>query len=453
MGGKDAIRGFEIQIAVALSESLVTPQEWDTVEIEPSAVSEKVDLLWVFPGGRKRHVQIKARSRPFTRAGVDQLAADLAAASPGADTELVLVGPTTTEVTDGSVVRGVKITIRPPDLRDVEDAARYRLVTLLERECEGDPPPTVIITQVWNDLLHILRRGAVSGRRVGRRELITELLRASQSALEAAGDRASHVEYTDELRMLLFDRRGYRKQMNSGTFASMRHGVVLVIINILVAATVACATTSLSYKLSANQFLVLVLASSVGVLIGTFAGLCFGIACAHVEGVPQRASARAGAVAGGLATGIAAGIVIVASPQLRIPEAVVIGIASGLAFSAILGVTLEWGLGQIRRTQSRPYSLIGFSGWSAVIVGGAAFCVSRDVRIALETGGAYGVSLLIFFLVRNPTLFALSGAAAGGFAVFRAGDGGFWPAVVFAAAFFAGCTTDWKIWSSTGNVD
>ena len=73
-GGPVAIRGYLVQTLVALLEALDADKDWISVTLEPpDHVSEKIDILWQYPGKIKA-VQVKSSINPFEDADVKQWA-------------------------------------------------------------------------------------------------------------------------------------------------------------------------------------------------------------------------------------------------------------------------------------------------------------------------------------------------------------------------------------------
>ena len=89
-GGPVAIRGYLVQTLVALLEALDN-KDWLSVTLEPDHVSEKIDLLWEYPGSTKA-VQVKSSVNPFEDAAVNRWARDLEASKGADEYELILVG-------------------------------------------------------------------------------------------------------------------------------------------------------------------------------------------------------------------------------------------------------------------------------------------------------------------------------------------------------------------------
>ena len=132
-GGQVAIRGYLIQTLIGLLDALDDARPWLSVTLEPNIDSEKVDILWRFPDGRKA-VQVKSSKNPFTKSDIEQWAAELEAWRRADEYELVLIG------TPGSPsvakLRHVgKVSVPQPlnlDLRAFKEQAAHRLDGFLQ---------------------------------------------------------------------------------------------------------------------------------------------------------------------------------------------------------------------------------------------------------------------------------------------------------------------------------
>lgn len=91
-GGAIAIRGFLVQTLIGLLEALEDEATWTSVTLEPDVDSEKVDILWMFPGRRSKAVQVKSSQNPFNKGDVTRWAEELAAWRRADTHELILVG-------------------------------------------------------------------------------------------------------------------------------------------------------------------------------------------------------------------------------------------------------------------------------------------------------------------------------------------------------------------------
>ena len=76
-GGQPAIRGFLVQTLIALLEAVKDKPPWISVTLEPNLTSDKVDILWEYRDGSRKAVQVKSSQNPFSKAEVQQWAAEL----------------------------------------------------------------------------------------------------------------------------------------------------------------------------------------------------------------------------------------------------------------------------------------------------------------------------------------------------------------------------------------
>jgi hypothetical protein len=109
VGGREGNRGYLIQAAIALLESLTDPH-WESVTLEPNHASEKIDVEWIGKAGRKA-IQVKSSINQISKADAEQWADDLQKSKVADIFELVLVGPCAQSVAEmrsfGVTVQGV----------------------------------------------------------------------------------------------------------------------------------------------------------------------------------------------------------------------------------------------------------------------------------------------------------------------------------------------------------
>ncbi|HEY4261333.1 MAG TPA: hypothetical protein VGM98_14295, partial [Schlesneria sp.] len=91
MGGQEGNRGYLVQSVVALLHSLDDPT-WSSVTIEPSSLTQKVDILWVGQAGC-RAVQVKSSINQMTVTQAKAWATELRAEVIADSYSLILVGP------------------------------------------------------------------------------------------------------------------------------------------------------------------------------------------------------------------------------------------------------------------------------------------------------------------------------------------------------------------------
>ncbi|MCX7426882.1 MAG: tetratricopeptide repeat protein, partial [Planctomycetia bacterium] len=127
-GGPAAIRGYLVQTLVALLETLDVDGDWISITLEPDHVSEKIDILWQYPGKIKA-VQVKSSENQISVADAKRWAEEFLSARHDADKlVLVLVGPSSQAVLDLGQVEQVEVP--PPqnlDLPGFIERAAHRL--------------------------------------------------------------------------------------------------------------------------------------------------------------------------------------------------------------------------------------------------------------------------------------------------------------------------------------
>ncbi|MBC8871588.1 MAG: SUMF1/EgtB/PvdO family nonheme iron enzyme [Planctomycetes bacterium] len=117
---------------IALLEALDEERPWTSVTLEPDIDSEKVDILWQYPG-RTEAVQVKSSINPFGKADVERWAAELEAWQKADEYRLVLVGTVSPSVSKIGHVG--KVAVPPPknlDLSGLREQAAHRLHRFLE---------------------------------------------------------------------------------------------------------------------------------------------------------------------------------------------------------------------------------------------------------------------------------------------------------------------------------
>lgn len=141
-GGPVAIRGFLVQTLIGLLEALDDKRAWNSVTLEPDVDSEKVDILWEYPDGTKKAVQVKSSQNPFVETKVETWAADLEAWQQADEYELVLVGIVTPAVAKlhsiGKVAVPAPKTLDIPALKE-QAAQKLNHFLKQQRLPHGDP--------------------------------------------------------------------------------------------------------------------------------------------------------------------------------------------------------------------------------------------------------------------------------------------------------------------------
>ena len=76
MGGREGIRGYQIQTLICVLDGLDVSNLWVTVTIEPVDESEKVDVAWQY-ADRRRVVQVKSSQNQINLPDAKKWANDL----------------------------------------------------------------------------------------------------------------------------------------------------------------------------------------------------------------------------------------------------------------------------------------------------------------------------------------------------------------------------------------
>jgi hypothetical protein len=59
MGGQAGGRGYLVQALISVLDALANDHDWAALALEPDVSSDKVDILWEYPG-RRKVVQVKS---------------------------------------------------------------------------------------------------------------------------------------------------------------------------------------------------------------------------------------------------------------------------------------------------------------------------------------------------------------------------------------------------------
>ena len=135
MGGANALRGFLVQTMIAVLDSLGL-DDWKTVATEPDISAEKVDIIWTFPSGLEKVVQVKSTEVQISVGQAKKWARELSLSYLSADDyELILVGPCHEKVSGIIEHCGVKIPPAIPNNLDILlSACAYNVSSVLERK-------------------------------------------------------------------------------------------------------------------------------------------------------------------------------------------------------------------------------------------------------------------------------------------------------------------------------
>ena len=173
-GGQAGMRGYLVQTLIALLDGLRPEQAFDRLTLEPGHASEKFDLLWEYPQG-KRAVQVKSSVNPFTEADVRRWAAEMEAPGRADEYRLCLVGLSTPAVAKLKQVGKVIIETRNLDLPSFFEQAAHRLDRFLRNE-EIDPGTPEEREMLAEALTTYLERYSTTGEPLPRDDLV-KLLR------------------------------------------------------------------------------------------------------------------------------------------------------------------------------------------------------------------------------------------------------------------------------------
>jgi tetratricopeptide (TPR) repeat protein len=132
-GGQAGIRGYLVQTLIALLDGVLSDPPFDRVIIEPDHVSEKIDMLWEAPNGR-RAVQVKSSANQFTESDVRRWAQELEAAHSASEYRLCLVGLHGSGVAAMDREGKVAIDKKNLDLSGFREQAAHRLDRFLRDE-------------------------------------------------------------------------------------------------------------------------------------------------------------------------------------------------------------------------------------------------------------------------------------------------------------------------------
>lgn len=171
MGGREAIRGFSVQTLVCLLDSMQAENnDWIAVTIEPDSDNDKVDILWEFPGAKRRVQQVKSSQNQIGRADVSSWCAELKASGKADSYQLILAGPIAAAVLQDAPFDGVEVPV-PSSLDTL--ALIDQAITKIDRYLleKGIKPLSLPIRE---SLIYIISArlldGAVRGKRLLRDE-------------------------------------------------------------------------------------------------------------------------------------------------------------------------------------------------------------------------------------------------------------------------------------------
>ncbi|HFI2159476.1 TPA: hypothetical protein ACIDX1_000088 [Pseudomonas aeruginosa] len=195
MGGREAIRGFSIQTLICLLDSLDSKNEsWEAVTIEPDSFKDKVDILWEFPGGRRRLQQIKSSKNQIGLADVVPWCDELKGSGKADSYQLMLAGPIAASVLSGAPFNGVEVPL-PVSLDTL--ALIEQAVTKLDRYL-ASRKISLLSVEIRESLIYLISArlldGAIHGVRLVRDQFDGWILQWITSAYPEAIEQRLSVE-------------------------------------------------------------------------------------------------------------------------------------------------------------------------------------------------------------------------------------------------------------------
>lgn len=76
MGGKEGSRGYLYQAIASVLNSL-NEDDWNSVQIEPDSINDKIDVLWEYENNRKKATQVKSSINNITKSDILKWLEDL----------------------------------------------------------------------------------------------------------------------------------------------------------------------------------------------------------------------------------------------------------------------------------------------------------------------------------------------------------------------------------------
>lgn len=155
MGGREGIRGYQIQSLVCVLDSLDLSHDWLSVSVEPLSDSEKVDIAWQYLG-RRRVVQVKSSERQINLPDARRWAHELEVSTSAEEYELRLLGPCSAEVSSATHIGKVRLsTPEPENVPALLERAAHKLNLYLHAKEITLPPKTLelVVGALCNQLL------------------------------------------------------------------------------------------------------------------------------------------------------------------------------------------------------------------------------------------------------------------------------------------------------------
>ena len=172
MGGRESFRGYLVQTMASLLDALRTRNDWESLFLEPTHDSEKVDVKWRFPNGRVKVVQIKSSQNPFSKKKIQNWCRDLATSTEANEYELQLVGRLTPSSESLQKYEGVSIpTPIPLNVERMLKETAHDLSMYCEQQMIPIPKPSEasILTKVL--IVHLeIESTSIYGRWINRED-------------------------------------------------------------------------------------------------------------------------------------------------------------------------------------------------------------------------------------------------------------------------------------------
>src|SRR5690554_552266 len=129
MGGNAGIRGYIIQTIIAVLEAIDEDVKWETITLEPTDESEKVDIRLKYPDNTIKLYQVKSSQNLIRYSQAEKWCNELKKYSPNAEThELSLIGNVDSKLSNTDEIEGVIIAdIKPLNIQMLKDQASTKI--------------------------------------------------------------------------------------------------------------------------------------------------------------------------------------------------------------------------------------------------------------------------------------------------------------------------------------
>jgi len=162
MGGQAGGRGYLVQALISVLDAMANDHDWAALALEPDVSSDKVDILWEYPG-RRKVVQVKSSQNQISVPDVKGWAEDLEKSITADEYEISLIGP----VSQGVIDLGTHGRVRVPAPRNLD--------------LDG------LIHQAAHKLDHYLQARQLGIRSPSMREMVVNALVTQMSAFATRG--------------------------------------------------------------------------------------------------------------------------------------------------------------------------------------------------------------------------------------------------------------------------